>query len=47
MAFDLIDEVEIVVIGTPPFNIDFASQKLLAEEIMGAILRLIARRVYG
>jgi hypothetical protein len=37
----------IVAIETPPFGIDFASQKLFAEEIMVAILRLITGQVYG
>jgi hypothetical protein len=37
----------VVAIETPPFNIDFASQELFAEEIMVAILRPIAGLVYG
>lgn len=50
MAFDLIVVVIVVVVfgmAIPPLNFDFASQKLLAEEIMVAILRLIAGSVHG
>jgi hypothetical protein len=41
------DRFIVIAIEAPPFFIDFASHRPLAEEIMAAILHLITGRVHG